>query len=177
MEQPQTERYFFSDQPTVCKFCLDPCSELAPCNCAGSVRYVHSACLAKWFSICNRLERIGGNSYRYECETCKSPIYLSMDYKYEWRCDCRKCKREAGRIVCLVLIALILMGCIGFCLASIIWKMCTSQRNRSEGVEFIIGFIFLPLASILLLVMVKHLIFEYICTVQKHNIKLQLTRK
>ena len=65
---------------------------------------------------------------------------------------------------------LLLMGCVGFCIASIAWRL-SKHGGSSNVVQFIIGFTLLPFTVLMIVMMLKHLIFEYVCTIQKHNIK------
>lgn len=55
-----------------CRFCLETDDEpmISPCNCTGSVRYIHTSCLHKW---------IREDEYIVEerliCTICKAPLF------------------------------------------------------------------------------------------------------
>jgi hypothetical protein len=60
------------EDEAVCRICFDArCvhgSQLvAPCRCAGSMRFVHTACLAEWRTLA-----VGTRAFA-ECQTCRSP--------------------------------------------------------------------------------------------------------
>ena len=59
-----------------CRICLDTVSRddlISPCNCDGSVKYVHKGCLHKWIKAKNRgsfsRSRVDG-PMRIYCEIC-----------------------------------------------------------------------------------------------------------
>lgn len=87
-----------------CRFCLsvtiEPHSPLIrPCNCTGSVAYIHISCMQSWFNSkiqikdCNA--QIPGQIIFYgwktlECEVCKKQytckfVIVSTKYQKEWR--------------------------------------------------------------------------------------------
>jgi len=51
--------------------------------------------------------------------------------------------------------ALLLMAGMGFCIASIIWRMMPSHGGKSNSVQFAIGLILLPLLILVLVVIFK----------------------
>ncbi|CCW69854.1 unnamed protein product [Phytomonas sp. Hart1] len=59
----------------LCRICRDGDGNLvAPCNCTGSVRWVHLSCLDHW-----RLERMKRNVGNHNvCEICKSPFKIKI---------------------------------------------------------------------------------------------------
>ncbi|MFH4974349.1 hypothetical protein AB6A40_001058 [Gnathostoma spinigerum] len=59
----------------VCKFCYsdETVSEwLSPCRCSGSIKWVHSSCLDKWFSKASVFQQS-------QCMTCK------YHYRKQWK--------------------------------------------------------------------------------------------
>ncbi|XP_078699489.1 uncharacterized protein LOC144926506 [Branchiostoma floridae x Branchiostoma belcheri] len=68
------------DCVTFCRIChadaaSPPSPMISPCNCDGTMKYVHSACLEEWI-----VARLAGNPYReyVECDVCKRP------YDFHW---------------------------------------------------------------------------------------------
>ena len=49
-----------------CRICYEPCSDLSPCACTGSMKYVHPKCLHKWRRMSNATA----------CEICHRPYPL-----------------------------------------------------------------------------------------------------
>jgi hypothetical protein len=74
----------------VCRICFEPSDEnqnilLSPCNCAGSLRYIHVDCLRRWLDGQLQVKQFenGGGSYlirTIHCEICKS-IYSKSVYE------------------------------------------------------------------------------------------------
>ncbi|AYV81899.1 MAG: putative E3 ubiquitin-protein ligase MARCH8 [Harvfovirus sp.] len=57
-----------------CRICLDNCSTnfIAPCDCKGSIKYVHRSCIEKW-------QKINYNA-RIKCELCNQKFQYSIPY-------------------------------------------------------------------------------------------------
>ena len=72
----------------ICRICFEPAEEannalLSPCNCAGSLRYIHVACLRRWLEGQLQVKQLdnGGGSYLIRtitCEICKSSYSKSV---------------------------------------------------------------------------------------------------
>jgi hypothetical protein len=73
-----------------CKYCYDSGNLISPCNCLGSIKYVHQDCLYKWIS--NKYINFElGKQINVSCELCRknydliieqySPLYISPDIK------------------------------------------------------------------------------------------------
>lgn len=65
-----------------CKYCLinDRINNLVyPCNCYGTMKYVHPKCLSDWIQVKNDKEIF---DYSYTCEVCKYNIIYKKKYKY-----------------------------------------------------------------------------------------------
>lgn len=68
-----------------CRICLEEGNDfsetglIAPCYCAGSVRYVHFRCLSDWI-LRTKKDSIGesGKKITFECEMCKHFIYYEQ---------------------------------------------------------------------------------------------------
>ena len=60
---------------------------ISPCNCTGSVKYIHLTCLRKWLtSKLNKKSSASGNIYCYsfkslECEICKTIIPEQVEFR------------------------------------------------------------------------------------------------
>lgn len=68
-------------EPKTCRICLmeDQLDDLlSPCECMGSMEYVHPECLRKWMS--NKVTVKNNNKCttlswkKFECEVCKTPF-------------------------------------------------------------------------------------------------------
>jgi hypothetical protein len=80
-------------KPFKCRICFsegnfeDKNPLISPCNCTGSVKYIHLNCLRKWLtSKINIKSSSSGNIYCYsfkdlECEICKSTIPEQVEYR------------------------------------------------------------------------------------------------
>jgi hypothetical protein len=74
----------------VCRICFEPSEDnhnelLSPCNCSGSLRYIHVDCLKRWLDGQLQVKQFdnGGGSYLIRtiaCEICKS-IYSKSVYE------------------------------------------------------------------------------------------------
>ena len=112
-------------EPGVCKICLfddsDPCNPLiSPCNCSGSMKYIHLICLQKWLAS-RMISRNTENCITYswksmECEICKSSYPFSFCSKGK---DSDLFKVEKPEVPYLVLEAI---GC---------------DRNNNRGIHII----------------------------------------
>ena len=80
-------------KPLKCRICFsegnfeDKNPLISPCNCTGSVKYIHLNCLRKWLtSKINVKSSSSGNIYYYsfsnlECEICKATIPEQVEYR------------------------------------------------------------------------------------------------
>lgn len=60
---------------SVCRICLDALGDLiAPCQCSGSVRFIHQTCLKRW--IFSQSSPESGP----KCELCSAPYKLKVTY-------------------------------------------------------------------------------------------------
>eukprot|EP00760_Papus_ankaliazontas_P009122 PhM_4_TR13970/c1_g1_i12/m.36028 len=67
------------EEVVACRICRDDTSReslIQPCNCIGSMAYVHRSCLDQWRSEC--LTRNPINATR--CEVCHAPFILSVQF-------------------------------------------------------------------------------------------------
>mmetsp|Transcript_390 Transcript_390/g.897 ORF Transcript_390/g.897 Transcript_390/m.897 type:complete len:290 (+) Transcript_390:369-1238(+) len=67
-----------------CRFCYQgeaPDEEplIAPCNCTGTIRFVHASCLNQW-----RMLNLD-NERRFRCQLCQARFRLVRDEKSVWR--------------------------------------------------------------------------------------------
>ena len=60
----------------MCRICLEnyPSNFIAPCNCRGSLQYVHKNCLDEW-----RLRHHATHSNRNTCQECLTPFNYRVD--------------------------------------------------------------------------------------------------
>lgn len=83
--------------PLQCRICMQDSFSLSdlitPCNCRGSLRFVHPTCLAMWIANCPA-HRI--HNHHICCELCKHPIKFMS--RPRTRCRNRQeVKRAIGR--------------------------------------------------------------------------------
>jgi len=67
-----------------CRFCLEESKRIdfiAPCNCAGTSRWVHRACLDKWRSV-------RGDKAFSQCTECKAPYDIVCITNDTWNDAC-----------------------------------------------------------------------------------------
>ena len=59
-----------------CRICLEnfPFDFISPCNCRGSLQYVHKTCLDEW-----RLRHHADHSNRIRCQECLTPFNYEVD--------------------------------------------------------------------------------------------------
>jgi hypothetical protein len=68
-----------SEDPVACRICRDETSAeelIQPCNCTGTMAYVHRSCLDTWRSECLRRNPV--NAAR--CEVCHAQFVISVQY-------------------------------------------------------------------------------------------------
>ena len=76
-----------------CRICLEGKGQIiTPCQCRGSVKYIHENCLNLWISKALDMKRMksvhkGGNKYSVKCELCKGDI----NFKMEKHLGCKSC--------------------------------------------------------------------------------------
>jgi hypothetical protein len=68
------------EEPAICRLCWGEAEEddqlLSPCNCSGSLKWIHTHCLQDW----QRTLRSQGQGRRaHICELCKTPYRLQQD--------------------------------------------------------------------------------------------------
>ena len=72
----------------LCRYCFEEETEesnklFAPCECTGSVKYVHEVCLKEWIKNSEKkLHKYTKNLYYFLCELCKGRINLKVNYKH-----------------------------------------------------------------------------------------------
>ncbi|KAI7901199.1 uncharacterized protein BX663DRAFT_115545 [Cokeromyces recurvatus] len=67
-----------TDNIRMCKICLesDPINSLiSPCQCKGSIKYVHPHCMARWRKA---LLRTGRENDIYHCQLCKQRLWVKQ---------------------------------------------------------------------------------------------------
>lgn len=117
----------FKKQPknSLCRFCLseDDCSDnplIAPCKCAGTMKYIHIDCLKNWLkskiNVKNTTYVISYSFKQLMCELCLTPV--PMCFKFKGRMhdlinmatpDCtyivleQVTKEDSNRLYCLIM--------------------------------------------------------------------------
>lgn len=107
----------------ICRIChceSDPQNPLlTPCYCAGSLKYVHQACLQQWLTA----------SETNSCELCKFPFIMHTKIKpfNEWR-SLDMSGVERRRLFCAVLFHCAAALCV-------IWSLCVLIERAAEEVK------------------------------------------
>ena len=109
-----------------CRICFENDTKakplMAPCNCKGSIKYVHQECLKKWIIILNK------NPGKYLCDICKSP--LNVKIKSKLILSCKNLKYEIIKILSFPFIFLAVTGMIYLIM------LFFSQRKINPKVTF-----------------------------------------
>ncbi|OMJ69729.1 hypothetical protein SteCoe_32471 [Stentor coeruleus] len=82
-EKPTEQKKCLS--PVPCRICLQISSEelIRPCNCKGTLSFVHQSCLKEW------LLRVAESDGEFKkCEICKGKYNVKFNYRL--RCDAKK---------------------------------------------------------------------------------------
>lgn len=91
-----------------CRICFENDTQtnplMAPCNCKGSVKYIHQECLRRWIIILNK------NPGKYLCDICKSP--LNVKIKSKLILSCKNLKYEIVKILSFPFVFLAVTGMI-----------------------------------------------------------------
>ena len=97
-----------------CRICFEPEGELiSPCNCIGTLKYIHRECLQKWRKTLPI--NIFNNKRDIRCEICQK--YYEFEDSYEEK----KYKLSEYTIICLeMLLYTIILHTFGFLLGMII---------------------------------------------------------
>lgn len=89
VESPRTANKLCRlDSERVCRICFETESDnnqlIEPCNCSGSMKFVHEDCMKK--SILSKSKCLNSVS----CEVCKSRIRMQVKFTYKFSCNCLK---------------------------------------------------------------------------------------
>lgn len=129
------ELLFYVIEEPSCRICLEEDDEynfVTPCNCSGTMKYVHKNCLNKW-----RCSVIGIERYS-TCGTCKGK-YTMCKEDYEFYCEYvlhQRCYLICRSIIDVisVLTFLVLFCFICFCVFTI-WSICMDIKDFYKKIE------------------------------------------
>lgn len=113
------------DVPT-CRICH--CTEspgsgliklISPCQCSGSLKYVHHSCLQQWLDATNN----------QRCELCKHPFSMTVKYKpiHKWS-SLNASPTERRRLICNSVFNLVSMICIFWSIYVLIEKVSLDAK-------------------------------------------------
>lgn len=93
---------------------------ISPCQCSGSLKYVHHGCLQQWLDATNS----------QTCELCKHPFSISVKYKplYKWN-SLNASPGERRRLICNSVFNLVSMVCIFWSIYVLIERASLDARN------------------------------------------------
>lgn len=93
---------------------------ISPCQCSGSLKYVHHGCLQQWLDATNS----------QTCELCKHPFSISVRYKplYKWN-SLNASPGERRRLICNSVFNLVSMICIFWSIYVLIKGASLDARN------------------------------------------------
>jgi len=129
-----------SAPPLTCRICGSDESfdeMIQPCNCSGSVRAVHSACLQTWIASrpapdarLSSLEHVAANRSRMTCEICHSDYRVTLEYTFKFSCSSCWTPTSLGHIFELLILT-IMMG-MAFCL----WPILSMAEQDGKQPAF-----------------------------------------
>lgn len=102
-----------SDEEKICKVCQEVDNEklIAPCNCSGSVKYIHEACLEKWIRTSKNGTTCPTCGSRYRDEFIVTIIdSASLQERLEECIDlfCKELGRAVMQFVLLFIVSLVM---------------------------------------------------------------------
>lgn len=115
---PSEQSIASQNAPKECRICLESGVDealISPCNCTGSLKYVHSECLQSWIEkIVNKSKQdIEGEKAYILCELCLGKISFSL--KQAVKCKSKEevktaIKKDAKMLIALVVLLLTNLG-------------------------------------------------------------------
>lgn len=149
-DHPDIKRESSSSLVNTCRVCYDPNNEekgklISPCQCQGSVQYIHESCLKKWIenNIINNDRKI-----RPECELCKYK-YI-MKFTSEFKFSKIKFWNMMKSLAAMVIVATIILTLI----FTVIYVVVTSLGNLTDiGKNNLIN-ILISVAAIIMLILI-----------------------
>jgi hypothetical protein len=150
-EKPTLLKRNSSKPFNVCRICYDgKCEEkgklLYPCNCKGSVKYVHETCLKIW------IRSIKDFSGQPECELCKYKYRMKYAIEYKFS------KPKFYSILKSLIILIIVMVFVWIVISIIAWiRLSKSKENNTVDLKLLI----VILGCICILMIVLLVIFKF----------------
>ncbi len=118
----------------VCKICYEPETEekpiIKPCQCQGSMKYIHLECLKKW---------VGDKDIKKEkprCEICKYIYIIFFDYEYCY--SEKKTNNMIKSIILVVTVSAIILVLIDVLIMVIVGSMLTLNKKHKEKIMHIL---------------------------------------
>jgi len=138
----------------LCRICNAdeaPESLIAPCECSGSLRYVHTYCLQQWISTRPAsADAAPGDPSRMQCEICHTPYQIQMTYLFHFSCQTCCHATSLGHVFEMVVLVLMLAVCAS------LWPLLRRRKDSEHGFDSITVIVVALLMVVLtLLTMVK----------------------
>lgn len=105
-DSPRTPNQLVRSDPgeRVCRICFESELEnnpiITPCECSGTMKFIHEECLKKWILSKTR------EPESFHCDVCKYPI--KMELKAKLVLSCKEIKREFFKIIIFPVVILII---------------------------------------------------------------------
>ncbi|CAD8118543.1 unnamed protein product [Paramecium sonneborni] len=165
---PQHDQHDINQDKFICRICLEDGQTsvfIKPCECKGSIQYVHEDCLKTWLLRNHKIDEIAGS--RVFCELCKKTFHCEVQFqqKYEFSQLLRIPINQKYCLLGFFILSLFLYG-LGITLAAIMYQ------NENFIVACIIGIVLSFFIGLIIQILLFALVFEIISItkVQKWNI-------
>ncbi|CAD8098009.1 unnamed protein product [Paramecium primaurelia] len=152
----------------ICRICLEDGqinAFIKPCECKGSIQYIHEDCLKTWLLRNHKIDEIAAN--RVFCELCKKTFHCDVQFqqKYEFSQLLRIPKNQKYCLSSFLILSLFLYG-LGITLSTIMYN------NENFIIACIIGIVLSFFIGLIIQILLLALIMEIISitTVLKWNI-------
>ena len=103
VKSPLTPRLGAVSSERICRICFEAGTIenplISPCECSGSMKYIHEECLKKW--ICSRTR----DPKTFNCDVCKHPLRMEINVKFVL--SCKELKNEIFKILLFPIIIII----------------------------------------------------------------------
>ncbi|CAK64362.1 unnamed protein product (macronuclear) [Paramecium tetraurelia] len=142
----------------ICRICLEDGQMNAfikPCECKGSIQYVHEDCLKTWLLRNHKIDEIAAN--RVFCELCKKSFDCEVQFeqKYEFSQLLRIPKNQKYCLLSFLILSLFLYG-LGITLGVIIYE------NENFIIACIIGIVLSFFIGLIIQILLLALVMEII---------------
>lgn len=142
-----------------CRYCLENNSNLiSPCNCTGTIKYVHETCLYNWLKI-KYNDLVFNEPFIATCELCKKNYNISIEYYSPFEIsDNKKILLLLLSLLFSVIYMIIIYGSYIYCLE--IYKTDCESIKKYDSIMII------TIYSILNLIYIQGFLEKYISKIR-----------